>query len=48
MAQRTPVLVNGSCQVLVEHVVRSGSGKIYHNYQDFAKGIQEIMANQTI
>lgn len=46
MAQRTPVLVNGSCQVLVEHVVRSGSGKIYHNYEDFAKGIQEIVQNQ--
>lgn len=46
MAQRTPVLVNGFCQVLVEHVVRSGGGNIYHNYEDFAKGIQEIMANQ--
>jgi glycosyltransferase involved in cell wall biosynthesis len=32
--------------VLVEHVARSGGGKIYSNYEDFAKAIQEIMANQ--
>lgn len=46
MAQRTPVLVNGSCQVLVEHVVRSGEGKIYNDYECFSKAIQELMANQ--
>ncbi len=46
MAQRTPVLVNGSCQVLVEHVVRSGGGKIYHDYEGFSNAIQELMAAQ--
>ncbi|MBN3881135.1 MULTISPECIES: glycosyltransferase family 4 protein [unclassified Nostoc] len=46
MAQCTPVLVNGSCQVLVEHVERSGGGKIYHNYDEFSTVIQEMMANQ--
>ncbi|MBN3927609.1 glycosyltransferase [Nostoc sp. NMS4] len=45
MAQCTPVLVNGSCQVLVEHVKRSGGGKIYHNYDEFSTVIQEMMAN---
>lgn len=46
MAQRTPVLVNGSCQVLVEHVVRSGGGKIYKDYEDVSNAIQELMAAQ--
>ena len=46
MAQRTPVLVNGACQVLVEHVVRSGSGKIYKDYEEFANAIQELMADK--
>ncbi|MBN3891024.1 MAG: glycosyltransferase [Nostoc sp. JL31] len=46
MAQCTPVLVNGSCQVLVEHVERSGGGKIYRNYDEFSTLIQEMMANQ--
>ncbi len=45
MAQGTPVLVNGSCQVLVEHVERSGSGKIYKNYENFAEAIQEVVKN---
>lgn len=46
MAQGTPVLVNGSCQVLVEHIARSGGGKIYYNYEDFAKSIKEMMADE--
>ncbi|MEH2249099.1 glycosyltransferase family 4 protein [Nostoc sp.] len=45
MAQCTPVLVNGSCQVLVEHVERSGGGKIFRNYDEFSTVIQEMMAN---
>ncbi|PMB54199.1 hypothetical protein CEN39_00310 [Fischerella thermalis CCMEE 5201] len=46
MAQRTPVLVNGACEVLVEHVTRSGGGKIYRDYESFSKAIQEMIANQ--
>lgn len=46
MAQRTPVLVNGSCQVLVEHVARSGGGKIYKDYEGFSNAIQELMSDQ--
>lgn len=46
MAQGTPVLVNGSCQVLVEHVVNSGGGKVYKDYESFCKAIQELMADQ--
>jgi len=47
MAQGTPVVVNGSCEVLVEHVVRSGCGKIYYGYEDFAKAIKEMMADES-
>ena len=46
MAQRTPVLVNGACQVLVEHVVRSGGGKIYQDYKGFSNAIQEFVADR--
>jgi glycosyltransferase involved in cell wall biosynthesis len=46
MAQKTPVLVNASCEVLVEHVVHSGSGKFYYDYEDFAIAIKEMMADE--
>jgi glycosyltransferase involved in cell wall biosynthesis len=45
MAQKTPILVNGNCQVLVEHVNRSGGGKVYHNYKEFVAGLQEMLTN---
>jgi glycosyltransferase involved in cell wall biosynthesis len=43
MAQRTPVLVNGRCQVLVEHVVLSKGGVIYQDYESFSQAILELM-----
>ncbi len=43
MAQRTPVLVNGRCQVLVEHVVVSKGGSIYQDYESFAQALLELM-----
>lgn len=46
MAQRTPVLVNGYCQVLVDHVLQSGGGKIYKDYDSFSSAIQELIADQ--
>lgn len=46
MAQGTPVLVNGACQVLVEHVARSNGGKTYKNYQSFVDGLRELLDNQ--
>jgi glycosyltransferase involved in cell wall biosynthesis len=42
MAQRTPVLVNGRCQVLVEHVVQSQGGSIYQDYESFAQAILDL------
>lgn len=46
MAQRTPVLVNGSCQVLVDHVLHSGCGKIYQDYDSFSSAVQELIVEQ--
>jgi glycosyltransferase involved in cell wall biosynthesis len=46
MAQRTPVLVNGSCQVLLEHVALSRGGMIYQDYESFSTAIQKLMNNQ--
>ncbi|UCF93857.1 MAG: glycosyltransferase family 4 protein [Desulfobacterales bacterium] len=46
MAQRTPVLVNGSCEVLKEHVERSGGGLFYQGgYQSFANSLRKILAS---
>lgn len=47
MAQCTPILVNGACQVLVEHVDRSGSGKIYIDYASFENNLRKLLANQS-
>lgn len=46
MAQGTPVLVNGACEVLVEHVDRSGVGEIYRDYQSFADGLKSLLIDR--
>jgi glycosyltransferase involved in cell wall biosynthesis len=45
MAQKTPVLVNAGCEVLVEHVNRSGGGRLYNNYEEFARNLRELITN---
>jgi len=45
MAQKTPVLVNGNCQVLLEHIIQSKCGKLYKDYESFSQGIEELLAN---
>ena len=44
MAQRTPVIVNGQCEVLVDHVKDSGSGLIYHNPAEFVSAISSMLS----
>jgi glycosyltransferase involved in cell wall biosynthesis len=39
MAQGTPAIVNGQCEVLVDHVKASGSGMIYRNPEEFIAAI---------
>ncbi|MBD1842312.1 glycosyltransferase family 4 protein [Cyanobacteria bacterium FACHB-63] len=43
MAQGTPILVNGACQVLVEHAERSEGGKIYANYTSFEYHLKDLL-----
>lgn len=42
MAQGTPVIVNGQCEVLVDHVETSGSGMVYRNPREFIAAIASI------
>ncbi len=44
MAQRTPVIVNGQCEVLADHVNASGSGLVYRGEGEFIKAIGSIVA----
>lgn len=43
MAQNTPVLVNGACEVLADHVKDSGAGRIYRDYDSFAGALSELV-----
>jgi glycosyltransferase involved in cell wall biosynthesis/predicted O-methyltransferase YrrM len=45
MAQRTPVLASGVSEVLVDHIRRSGAGRIYSDYQSFASSLNEMLSN---
>lgn len=44
MAQRTPVVVNGRCEALLEHVERSGSGFAYHAPEAFGASLDAVVA----
>ncbi|HET9032956.1 MAG TPA: glycosyltransferase family 4 protein [Dokdonella sp.] len=44
MAQRTPVIVNGRCEVLVDHVKSSASGLIYADQNEFIGSIGKMLA----
>ncbi len=39
MAQGTPVIVNGQCEVLVDHVQASGSGRVYRGRREFIEAL---------
>jgi glycosyltransferase involved in cell wall biosynthesis/SAM-dependent methyltransferase len=45
MAQSTPVLSSGGSEVLVDHVLRSGAGRIYRDYETFAASLTELLAD---
>jgi glycosyltransferase involved in cell wall biosynthesis len=44
MAQGTPVLANGSSEVLVDHINASGAGRIYIDYESFAASLREMLS----
>lgn len=43
MALRTPVIVNGRCNVLRGHCERSGGGAWYERYGEFVDSMQKVM-----
>ena len=43
MGQRTPVLANSKSRVLAEHMRASGGGRMYHDYESFAAGLNAIL-----
>lgn len=38
-----PILVNGQCEVLKDHVENSGVGKYYYTYADFERGLTKLL-----
>jgi len=45
-AQKTPVLVNSDCNVLMEHVNASGGGLAFKNIEEFLDGFNKIYRNK--
>jgi glycosyltransferase involved in cell wall biosynthesis len=43
MGQSTPVLASGGSQVLVDHLNRSGAGRIYNDYDSFAANLTSLL-----
>jgi glycosyltransferase involved in cell wall biosynthesis len=48
MAQGTAVLVNGKCDVLLEHVARSGAGRSFIDSQSFAAAVLELLHDDAL
>ena len=46
MAQSTPVVVNGACKVLVDHVEKSKGGMIYRDYSSFVNAVSSLLRNK--
>lgn len=44
MAQGTPVIVNGECEVLAEHVAASGSGFVFRGTAELASALDAVLA----
>ena len=40
-----PVLVNGNCEVLKGHCLRSNAGLWYENYEDFKECLDLLLSN---
>jgi len=48
MAGGVPVLVNGECDVLKGHCLRSNAGLWYQNYEEFKEGLLLLLANNRL
>lgn len=45
---RTPVIVNGACEVLVDHVKKSDSGFIFNSYEEFETAVIQLLESKEI
>jgi glycosyltransferase involved in cell wall biosynthesis len=45
MAQNTAVLANNASTVLADHIKDSGAGRVYSDYQTFARALNELTSN---
>ena len=48
MIMKTPVLVNGRCEVLKGHCLRSRAGLYFKNYFEFEGSINYLLNNEKI
>jgi glycosyltransferase involved in cell wall biosynthesis/predicted O-methyltransferase YrrM len=46
MAQRTPVLANGTSEVLLDHIRDSGAGRSYVDYETFAAALRDMLSDK--
>lgn len=46
--QKTPALVNGNCDVLKAHCLRSNGGYSYSNFEEFVEKLNLILSDNTI
>jgi glycosyltransferase involved in cell wall biosynthesis/predicted O-methyltransferase YrrM len=44
MAQQAPILACGASEVLVDHIIESGAGSIYHDYKSFAAVLGAVLS----
>lgn len=45
LALGVPILVNGACEVLRDHCLKSQAGRAYENYREFAASLKEILTD---
>lgn len=46
MAQKTPVLASGACEVIVDHIVQGEAGKIYQDYESFETALSAMLGDE--
>lgn len=44
----TPVIVNGACEVLVDHVNKSDAGFVFNSFEEFETAVIQLLVNKEI
>ena len=48
MANGTPILVNGDCEVLKRHCIRSNAGLWFQNFDEFREGLSLLLSDKKL